>query len=272
MMAMAQKNYPRMNGWIALCAGFAGLAICVSSFGQVLQPPGTFPPSRRFSRQQGPPPSSNIPPTASAADATQPPAENMNGADPTAPTQVSPSAPRPALPSLLDKPAKPAQIHLDDGRLAIEADNSSLSEILHQVSQSSGMTVEGLGQDQRIFGSYGPGDPHEVLSALLTGSGYNVVMLGQTAKGSPRQLTLTQRGAGVPTGPSNRPTQASQDDDVEDEPQPQQSPDPGPSLQSPQNNPNSGQPNGVRTPQQMLQELQQMRQQQQQLQQQQPPQ
>jgi hypothetical protein len=150
--------------------------------------------------------------------------------------------------------------------LTIQADNSSLMDILGQVTAASGMTVEGLGQDQRIFGSYGPGEPHEVLSALLHGSGYNMVMLGQTTAGAPRQLTLSPRGAGVSNNGPGRPTQTNPDDE-EDEVQTQPVPEPPPPPANPQQ---QGPPtqSGVRTPQQMLQELQQMRQQQQQQQQQ----
>ena len=59
----------------------------------------------------------------------------------------------------------------------VNADNSALSGILHDISAKTGMTVDGLSRDQRIFGSYGP-SAREVLSALLDGLGYNVMMAG----------------------------------------------------------------------------------------------
>jgi hypothetical protein len=168
---------------------------------------------------------------------------------------------------LLDKPAQPAKVDMQGGHLTIQANNSSLSEILHQVTTSSGMTVEGLGPDQRIFGSYGPGDPSEVLLSLLHGSGYNVIMVGQTADGAPRQLTLSPRGAGATNSGPSRPAPANQDDsddDAQSQPAPDTTPPPAPAQAAPTYSPQ----NGPRTPQQMLQELQQMRQQQQQQQQQ----
>lgn len=159
-------------------------------------------------------------------------------------------------------------MNLASGKLSVQADNSSLSEILHQVSQAGGMKIEGLqvsGSDQRIFGSYGPGAPRDVLSELLDGSGYNVMMLGQTPAGVPRELALTRRTAG---GPSSQPQASNdaQDDENDDFVQPTQYPDERPNI-----TPQPGPPemrNGVRTPQQMLQELQRMREEQQQQQQQ----
>ncbi|HEX3471938.1 MAG TPA: hypothetical protein VHT28_12220 [Silvibacterium sp.] len=211
----------------------------------MLQPLGTSP------RGHGQPPQ--------AAQAWGANHANQPGAAPVAPVATS-------APSLLDKPANPAKVDLTTDHLAIRADNSSLSEILHQVTAASGMTVEGLGQDQRIFGSYGPGEPYEVLSALLHGSGYNVVMLGQTATGAPRQLVLSPRSASISNNAPSRPAQTEQDEEDDEvqaqpaQPTPETPPAPAPG-QSPQG--------GVRTPQQMLQELQQMRQLQQQQQQQQ---
>jgi hypothetical protein len=171
------------------------------------------------------------------------------------------------LPSLFDQPPQPATITLSNKTLTIHADNSSLTAILQQVSSTSGMQIDGLPRDQRVFGVYGPGEPHAVISSLLNGSGYNIVMLGQTADGTPRQLTLTPRNA-TPAGQTNRPMNApNNDDDSEEDTQPP----PQEPANEPPPQPNSERPtpNSVRTPQQMMQELQQMRQQQMQQQQQQ---
>ncbi len=171
----------KLFGPVNLLTGCACLALTATAMGQVMQPPGTFPHAHHQHSQATVP--ASTPATAPAAA-------------PVAAPVVTPTT----APSLLDQPAQPAKVSLDAGHLAIQANNSNLSDILRQVSTASGMTVDGLGQDdrsQRIFGSYGPGDPHTVLSALLDGSGYNVMMLGETATGTPRQLTLTPRGAAV---------------------------------------------------------------------------
>ena len=228
-------------------AGCACLALGAVSFGQVVQPEGTYPRMHPAHHHQQ---------AAQAPTASQPVAAPV----PTpAPTSAS---------SLLDTPAQPAKVNLGGGNLAIQADKSSLIDILGQVTAASGMTIIGLGQDQRIFGSYGPGNPPEVILALLHGLRYNVVMVGETATGAPKELTLSPQGAGASSGP-NQPQQPRQDEDNDDEVQAQPQPEPPPPP--PTNQPPPGQqPNGgVRTPQQMLQELQQMRQMQQQQQQQQ---
>jgi len=233
-------------GWAMGWAGCACLALVTAGFSQLVQPAGAHP------HQHG-----HHQPTAQAQAVNQPLP---------APAPVPTSAP-----SLLDKPPQPAKVDLGAGHLSIQADNSSLIDILGQVTAASGMTIEGLGQDQRIFGSYGPGDPPEVILALLHGLEYNVVMVGETAKGTPKLLTLSPRVAGVSNGPNRLQQPRQQDEDSDDE-VPAQPVLIDPATQQQQQQlptPPQGPPGGVRTPQQMLQELQQTRQQQQQQQQQQ---
>jgi len=236
-------------------SGCTLLALSTPALAQEVFPPDTNTPPRHH-RLQGSETRADQPsPFAPAASAPTP-------APQTPPVNVASAA---APPSLLDKPAGPPRIDLAPGRLTIHADNSSLADILHRLTSDSGMTVDGLGGDQRIFGSYGPGDPQEVLSTLLDGSGYNVVMVGRTETGTPRQISLTPRGAGLPSSGPSRPQQMAQDEDNDDEVQ--QPIEPPGAPQPPQETPHDPN-NGVRTPQQMLQEMQQMRQQQQQQQQQ----
>jgi hypothetical protein len=156
----------------------------------------------------------------------------------------------PVAPSLFQQPPQPAQVKLAPGTLSVDADNSSLDAILQQVSASTGMQVQGLAQDQRIFGKYGPGQPREVISALLEGSGYNVVMLGQTTSGAPRQLTLSSR-SNASLAPQPPPHPAQEEDADGPPPVRFYQPPPGAEQRPP-----------MRTPQQMLEELQRLRQQQ----------
>lgn len=192
---------------------------------------------------------------------------------PPPPSSATPAASSAAPASALDQPAQPAKVELTSGKLTIQADNSSLTAILNQLSTSAGMTIDGLNKDERIFGTYGPGDPREILSTLLEGSGYNVMMLGRTNSGTPSQLTLSLRQSS-PAGAEAQRNQQRPPEEEDEEPAPTQYEDAAP--------PNSQQPapgtqanpqgNGVKTPQQMLQELQTIRQQQQQQQQPQNPQ
>jgi hypothetical protein len=141
--------------------------------------------------------------------------------------------------------------------LSISATNSSLAQILRDVSNSTGIKVEGASNDQRVFGSYGPADPRDVLTKLLDGTGYNVLMIGDQGQGIPRQLVLTARTGHASSVPAanNQPAQA--DDDAPEEPEQPEQP-------AEQRRPFGGLPPagpGGRTPQQMMQELQQRQQQ-----------
>jgi len=124
---------------------------------------------------------------------------------------------------------------------------------------ATGAKVDGLSADQRVFGDYGPGQARDVLSQLLQGSGYNVIMIGDQGGGAPRQILLSLRQTGTDQPAARNNPSANDEDDVEEaQPQP-----PEPIINRP------GFPVGApRSPQQIMQEMQQR---QQQLQQQQGP-
>ena len=100
-------------------------------------------------------------------------------AQPMRPAAASPPPVPQVAPSMLQQPAGEAQIVFAGDTLSIRADNSSLSAILHQVAGKSGMQIEGLSGDERVFGTFGPGAPRDVLADLLNGTAYNVVLLGR---------------------------------------------------------------------------------------------
>jgi hypothetical protein len=146
--------------------------------------------------------------------------------------------------------------------LRIDATNSSLTQILKDVSTATGTKVEGLGSDQRIFGSYGPGPARDVLAKLLDGSGYNVLMIGDQGQGTPRSVVLSTRnkeskGGDATQVSDNQP--APNDDNADADDQPQQ-PQPQPQPPNIRNGFAPGAP--PRTPQQIMQEMQQRQQQQ----------
>jgi hypothetical protein len=91
--------------------------------------------------------------------------------------------------------SKPPTVTLKNGILTVKADNSDLSQILTDVADVSGMVIIGSVKSTRVFGIYGPRNPRDVLTDLLTGSGYNFIMLGVTHEGAPRQLMLTLKNA-----------------------------------------------------------------------------
>lgn len=154
--------------------------------------------------------------------------------------------------SLQDQPPRPATVTLAGGKLAVKADNSSLVQILDHLSKSGGMSISGLDQDQRVFGVYGPGSPSRILSELLEGAGYNVLMLGVTRDGTPRKLVLSERGNVQPSPPESFPQEANSPPFYQQptyQRQPAQPPPPRGNLNFP-----------ARTPAQMYQQMMQQRQ------------
>lgn len=224
---MTRKNH------IALALFALGFAFCACSFAQKTKPSSNPVPAN----------------TASAHLAKPSPA-----------VPVAPPSPVPVL----SQPAGPATITLAAGQLSIKANNSNLSDILNQIAKAGGMKVEGLQSggngDERIFGSYGPGAPRKVLSELLDGSGFNVIMLGKTPAGTPKSLSLSPR---APGGLPNPPAQsaAAQDQNYRENYMPQPTAYPQPQRAAPYSTVKPPR-NGIRTPQEILQELEQMRRQQ----------
>jgi hypothetical protein len=205
--------------------------------------------AQRGLRGGGPPPVAAPAPVAAPTPAAQPAAAPQPAPPPPQSTEVAPS--------LLQQPARDAQIVFADGNLSIHADNSSLAAILRQVANNSGMKIEGLGGDERVFGNFGPGAPRDVLADLLVGTAYNQVLLGDLSNGAPRELILTPTTRGGAPAPSPAPQANANIDDGNNEPEAVEAPPPPPPEQPAGSTPQP--PPGVRTPQQLFEQLQQMR-------------
>jgi hypothetical protein len=215
-----------------------------------------------------------------AAGQTLPATPPTSPAPQTSPTQ-HPS--QPDLPA--QQPAKRAQVDLANGMLTVAADNSSLNQILREISRVTGMKITGGVTDERVFGSYGPADPSTVIGTLIRGTGSNM-MIVLDAKRAPQELVLTPRAG----GPSPPNPSASRDRGEEDFPpgrnqrfgrpeaagnmQPNPAPPPPVPPQVPQQAPEQTSatpttdtttqqsPNGVKTPQEIYDQLMKMQQQQ----------
>jgi hypothetical protein len=197
----------------------------------------------------------------------------------TPPTTPDPP-PVPLTPS--QRPPDRAQISYADGTISISANNSSLNQILRQIGSDTGMKITGGVTDERVFGHYGPADPAQILAELLDGTGSNMILVQRDAA-TPAELILTPRPGG-PTPPN--PTAHAFDDrpdrpDRRERPEPQEAapaqamqPEPAPNGPpvTPATNPgtpagtspaNPESPNGVKTPQQIYEQLQRLRSQQQ---------
>jgi hypothetical protein len=227
---------------------------------------------RAYSQRRGMPPSVVRPQPAAQQPVTPPPDPAATPAPTAAPPPAASddvAAPASAeADSMLQLPAHRAQVKVSNGMLSVQAENSNLSQVLHDIGSATGMKVEGLGRDERVFGHYGPAPPKDVLTALLDGAGYNVLMVGEIAEGTPKQLILSQRKGSATSAPApdaNAPP-SPEDEDAEPDPgQDQEGPAPAPEEMTPPPPgapPNGTEGEGVRTPQQLLEQLQRMHQEQ----------
>jgi hypothetical protein len=90
-------------------------------------------------------------------------------------------------------------IQFNNGLLSVHAQNSSLVNILVQIQHQTGLVIDGLGHDQRVYGQYGPANLSTTLSALLDGSGYDFVIVGgESDHAAPRLILSTPSSAGAP--------------------------------------------------------------------------
>jgi hypothetical protein len=164
---------------------------------------------------------------------------------------ATPDLPKPPDWPANDLPAE-ASVVWDSHGLLIVASNSSLAQILKEIATDTGAKVEGMDTDQRVFGTYGPGTVRDVLSQLLDGSGYNVVMVGDRGQGTPRRIVLSIRhGGGIQHTANNTPSAPSEEENEADQQAQEPEPQPAPT------------PNGfapgvpVRSQQQIIEEIQQ---------------
>jgi hypothetical protein len=183
-----------------------------------------------------------------------------------------PPAP-PPTPSQL--PPRPAHVAYTSGTLSVAADNSSLNQILREISRTTGIKITGGVTDERVFGQYGPDATAKVLAALLDGTGSNMLLV-QSDGDTPQQLILTARQGG-PTPPNPNAAISNDANDPRGTPPgqpvlapPAESNDrvpppdpPVPSATGAQPASDATQPespNGVKTPQQIYDQLQRLRQ------------
>jgi hypothetical protein len=180
--------------------------------------------------------------------------------------------PKPNWP--VNDPPAPPTVTWDNHGLQIKAANSSLRQILAEVSTDTGAKVEGIDQDERIFGDYGPAPARDVLSQLLHGTAYNVLMIGDQGEGTPREIVLSPQLAGSSPQPQPQPAQAGSDEDQDNGDETPPPPNPvinRPPMAMPGNQPMTPQQRWQLMQQQRQQQMEQERQQQTQQEQQNPP-
>ncbi len=142
-------------------------------------------------------------PTRAGTSATPVPASPFLG------TPVSTTPPRPVT---------QAKVTFQDGNLLVTANNSSLNQILRAISLQNGMKITGGVAEERVFGTYGPKRTSAVLNDLLDGTKTNVLVL-EDAHHVVRELVLTPRTGGA-TPPSPGAVANAESDDANVPPQP----------------------------------------------------
>jgi hypothetical protein len=157
-----------------------------------------------------------------------------NHEKPSPAVQAAPTPPPPPDWPINSQP-KPASVTWNKDALSIDAANSSLQQILTDVASATGASVDGVTKDQRIFGTFGPAPARDVLTQLLQGTGYNVVMVGDQGQGVPRQVILSARSTGKATQGVTRSAPEETEEDYAPEPQYE----PPPQAQQPQPQPPS---------------------------------
>lgn len=210
--------------------------------------------------------------------------------EPPKPLPSGPTGPVPQLP-LDSTPAVAPQVSYREGQLTILAPNSNLGDILRAVRKQTGAEMDiPSNANERVVTQLGPGPAREVIAELLNGSRFNYVLLGspENASALTRVVLVPKTGAGAPgqnpqaqaqepnqaevapIAPQSEPSNAQPDntemDAADDNATDDNSNADQNAAEAEQPTPNPDQP-GVKTPQQMLQEMQQR---QLQLQQQQP--
>jgi hypothetical protein len=205
-----------------------------------------------------------------------------------APAPIPAPPPPPAYP--VYDPAVPPEVSYVNGQLLIDAKNSTLSDVLKAVEKDTGATFDISSGDtsERVVGRIGPGTPRDVMAELLNGSHFNYVMLSPI--GNPSALSrvlLTPRGKETPQTytaqqqpqPFMQPGQISPalqvqqqtaatdesaengDDNGDNQNQDQADGQPDSQAEAAQPVQPPQQPAGVKTPEQLLQELRQQQQQ-----------
>jgi hypothetical protein len=202
------------------------------------------------------------------------------------PLPSGPTGPVPQIP--LDSVAPvPPQVSYQNAQLTIVAPNSTLGDILRAVRKQTGAEIEIPVATERVVTHLGPGPAREVVAELLNGSRFNYVLMGSSANDAAlTRVVLVLKTGPDNVSPPNGPTMAEQQQlgIVQGNPVSAQA-EPGPDANDAEAEENTDesadqaaaeaeqpvapdQQPGVKTPQEMLQEMQQR---QLMLQQQQPP-
>lgn len=118
---------------------------------------------------------------------------------PTVAAPAPPPAPEPVVLPPAQAPAHAPVISWDGKLLTVDADNSTLADILEAVRARTGATMEfpSSAASERVALHIGPAPPREVVSSLLYGANFDYVIEAQDDDPDAlRSVVLTARGGG----------------------------------------------------------------------------
>jgi hypothetical protein len=197
--------------------------------------------------------------------------------------------PPPPPPTPAQQPPNPARVTMRNGLLTIDANNSTLADVLTGVRRETKAAIDlpAGASGERVVANLGPGTPQNVLTALLNGSRFDYIILGSQDQPDTVQRVILRAKSGPEPAPAavanaQRPPNTNvqlpppdesdegtaeeapeennpqpQQQEIDGETQPEQQQQQGQAGQQQQQQP------GVKTPEQLLEELRQMQQQQQ---------
>jgi hypothetical protein len=202
--------------------------------------------------------------------------------------------PQVQVPAYVPPPLRPAQmaaiaprISYQNGQLTVVAENANLSDILNGIRAATGVKIETAGGagGERVAATIGPASVRDVLLSLLQGSRYDFILMGSlTDPDRIERVVLTPKSttAGVTASNAARPVAPAAEEAVQEENEtdsddnagfapagaqpapPQNPPQPGAAINPAQPAAQPDAQQGVKTPEQLLQDLRNMQQQQQQ--------
>jgi hypothetical protein len=121
----------------------------------------------------------------------------------TSPATPQEVAPRPVVPppprSTVEEPTRAPAVAWDGKQLTVDAENSTLADILVAVRKQTGASVDipGAAWGERVFVHLGPGPPRDIISSLVYGLPFDYIV--ETAEDDPdtlRSIVLTPQGRG----------------------------------------------------------------------------
>ncbi len=133
-----------------------------------------------------------------------------------APAHELPAQTMPPVPAtLMNRPPVKPNVTMERGLLTIDAPNSTLNDVLNGVQKATGAAIEGASPTERVAVRLGPGEPEQVIAALLHGTPYDYVILGSLGRQDVvTRVVLTQVSSLSASSPADGGQPEPEPDDV----------------------------------------------------------